>query len=226
MTGVTQIAHALSERGNDLYETPECAVEALLAVENLPGRIWEPACGPGAIVRVLRRHGHLVLATDLMDYARPDQDAARRDFLLDHRLPACIEAILTNPPYKNADAFVAHAISLCPKVYMLLRLAFLESQRRSSILDSGKLARVYIFKNRLPMMHRHGWQGPRASSAIPFAWFWFNADHTGTAELRRISTTKKPPVCAGGSFDIDASIPSRHPNQAQELRDDEKLQNK
>src|SRR5262249_52146002 len=147
MTGVTQTAHALKERGNDLYETPECAVEALLAVETLPFRIWEPACGPGAIVRVLRRHGHAVLGPDLVDYASPDQAAGRRDFLLEHQPPAGVEAICTNPPYKNADAFVAYAISLCPKVYMLLRLAFLGSERRSPILDGGKLARVYVFKN-------------------------------------------------------------------------------
>jgi hypothetical protein len=192
MTAVTQTAHALKERGNDLYETPPCATEALLAVETLPHCIWEPACGPGAIARVLRRHGHEVYASDLIDYSSDQQDASGWDFLLEHRLPVGVESIVTNPPYKNADAFVAHAISLCPKVYMLLRLAFLESERRSSILDTGKLARVYLFKNRLPMMHRHGWQGPRASSAIPFAWFCFNADHTGTAELHRISTKARP----------------------------------
>ena len=44
-------AHALSERGNDLYETPAVAVRALMAIEWMPRRIWEPACGPGAIVR-------------------------------------------------------------------------------------------------------------------------------------------------------------------------------
>jgi hypothetical protein len=68
MTAVTQTAHAMKERGNDLYETPECAVEALLAVETLPSRIWEPACGPGSIVRVLRRAGHEIFASDLIDY--------------------------------------------------------------------------------------------------------------------------------------------------------------
>jgi hypothetical protein len=33
-----------SERGNDLYETPACAVESLLRVESIPDIIWEPAC--------------------------------------------------------------------------------------------------------------------------------------------------------------------------------------
>jgi hypothetical protein len=50
-------------------------VEALLAAEQLPGVIWECACGPRAIVRVLRRAGHKVYATDLVDYGCEDADA-------------------------------------------------------------------------------------------------------------------------------------------------------
>ena len=46
--------HQTAARGDDLYETPSEAVLALLEVEDLPDSIWEPACGPGAIVRVLR----------------------------------------------------------------------------------------------------------------------------------------------------------------------------
>jgi hypothetical protein len=49
--------HALADRKDDLYETPDVAVRALMRVENLPLRIWEPACGRGAIVRVLRAAG-------------------------------------------------------------------------------------------------------------------------------------------------------------------------
>ena len=60
--------HSYAERGLDLYETPDVAVEALLRVENLPRRIWEPACGRGAIVNVLRSHGHEVVASDIAGY--------------------------------------------------------------------------------------------------------------------------------------------------------------
>src|SRR5690242_17738580 len=111
---------ALSERGNDLYETPEVAVWALLGVEHIPSCVWEPACGPGAIVRVLRKAGHRVHATDLVDYASPDQDASGWDFLSEQACPPDVEAIVTNPPFKLAGEFVAHALKLCPKVYMLL----------------------------------------------------------------------------------------------------------
>jgi hypothetical protein len=179
----------LAERRDDLYETPACAVRALLAVESLPqGTVWEPACGPGAIVRVLRAAGHEVWATDLVDYASPDQDESGIDFLMESgSAPYFIGSIITNPPFKNADQFVRHALLLCPRVYMLLRLAFLESERRTAILESGWLKRVYVFRKRLPMMHRAGWNGPRASSALAFAWFCWDRSHRGPTELRRIS---------------------------------------
>ena len=162
------IRHPNSARGNDLYETPEVATLALLRAEPLPRTIWEPACGPGAIVRVLRDAGHRVIATDLIDYRSPDQDHAGRDFLLERRAPDGVEMIVTNPPFKLAAQFAAHALSLCPRVAMLLRLTFLESGRKtrpaSAILDGGQLARVYVFRNHLPMMHRDGWTGNRASN--------------------------------------------------------------
>ena len=70
--------HRLAERGDDLYETPPEATRALLQVERLPHRIWEPACGPGAIARVLRDAGHAVVATDLVDYGCPDSASSNR----------------------------------------------------------------------------------------------------------------------------------------------------
>lgn len=186
-TGQGNKRHALADRKNDLYETPDVAVEALLRAENIPQCVWEPACGPGAIVRVLRRAGRTVYATDLVDYASPDQDESGWDFLLERQLPIGVEAIVTNPPFKNAEPFVAKALELAPVAVMLLRLAFLESERRRGILDNGQLARVHIFRNRLPMMHRDGWQGNKSTSTTAFGWFVWRRDHKGPTELHRLS---------------------------------------
>lgn len=178
---------ALADRKDDLYETPPVATEALLRAERIPEHIWEPACGPGAIVDVLRAAGRKVLASDLVDYGNPTH-FSRRDFLLEQKVPDNCEMIITNPPFKLAEEFVAHALDLCPRVIMLLRLAFLESDRRRPILDCGRLARVHVFRKRLPMMHRHGWEGERnPNSGMAFAWFVWDAAHEGPTELRRIS---------------------------------------
>ncbi len=182
---------ALAIRKDDLYETPEPATRVLLKAESLPHSIWEPAAGRGAIVRVLRAAGHRVLASDLVDYKEPSHFVGR-DFLME-RLPQGCEAIVTNPPFKLADQFVRHALELSPIVIMLLRLAYLESERRRDILEHSHLARVHVFRNRLPMMHRDGYSrtSRQGSSAIPFAWFVWDASHVGPTELRRISWESK-----------------------------------
>ena len=176
--------HPLKARGADLYETPPVATEALLRVETLPRRIWEPAAGRGAVARVLRQAGHAVTASDLIDYGELD---FVRDFLAESKMPAGCAAIVTNPPYQIANEFARHALDLSPNVYLLLRLAFLESVQRTDVLERRGLRAVYVFRRRLPMMHRDGWTGPRASSAIPFGWFVWSRDHRGPTVIDRIS---------------------------------------
>jgi hypothetical protein len=140
---------------------------------------------PWCIVRVLRDHGHAVIASDVCDYGFPLHFVG--DFLMQTKAPAGVECILTNPPYKIANEFVARALDLCPLVIVLLRLAFLESERRTGILEGRGLSRVYVFRKRLPRMHRSNWQGPRSSSSICFAWYVFDRSHTGPATIDRIS---------------------------------------
>lgn len=176
----------LRERKNDLYETPSVATEALLRAEKLPATIWEPACGRGAICEVLKASGRHVIATDLVDYGYLGA-IPRYDFLMTLSAPVGVQAIVTNPPFKLAGEFVKRALGLCPLVIMLLRLAFLESQKRSDILDSGALARVHIFRNRLPMMHRDGWEKKTQSNAMAFAWFVWDSNHCGPATISRLS---------------------------------------
>jgi hypothetical protein len=162
------IRHPNSVRGNDLYETPEVATFALLRAEPLPRAIWEPACGRGAISKVLRNAGHTVIENDIVDYGQ-GQDSVQ-DFLdLKPAWAAEIDAVITNPPYRLAQQFVRHALTLCPRVIMLLRLTFLESERRRNVLDEAGLIRVHVFRNRLPMMHRDGWTGNRVSNPTAFA---------------------------------------------------------
>jgi hypothetical protein len=173
--------HSLADRGHDCYSTPPIAVEALLRVETLAYRIWEPAAGRGHIVRALRDAGHEVIASDILHYDFALDFEA--DFLTQARAPAGTELILTNPPFRYATRFVDHALTLCPRVIMLARLAFLESKCRSRILDTGMLAAIHVFKKRLPMMHREGWTGRRANSGMPFAWFVWNRNHDGPATV-------------------------------------------
>jgi hypothetical protein len=177
--------HPLKDRRNDTYETPSGAVHALLKIEQIPDTVWEPACGPGAIVRVLRNVGRRVYATDLVDYGLEDSQSGI-DFLMELRAPPGVEAIITNPPNKLATEFAEHALDLCPRVMLLQPIQFLGAAKRTSLIEGGTLARVHVFKRRLPMMHRRNWAGKKNSSQIYYAWYVWDRAHRGQTILDRI----------------------------------------
>lgn len=165
---------SLEVRRNDLYETPPCATRALIPFLNRGEAIWEPACGPGAIVRELREAGFWVKATDLVDYGLEGAEAGR-DFLME-RDGTGVDVIVTNPPFKLADDFTRHALNLVGTVWIFQRLTWLEGTKRSDLIDHH-LDLVLLGIERLPMMHREGWDGPKLpTSAMPFAWFKFEAE--------------------------------------------------
>lgn len=177
----------------ELYETPPVAVHALLRTGELDrfrdSAIWEPAAGRSAIVRVLKAKGHRVVASDLVAYDGADAGiAAGIDFLVTESPPADVSAIVTNPPFRFADEFIRHALELGLPVIVLLRLQALEGVGRSDIIDRH-LRRVWLGRQRLPMMHRAGWTGKRTrSGGAPFARFVFTpAVRRGPIELQRIN---------------------------------------
>ena len=183
--------HSFADRGNDLYETPACAIRTLIAsgeVERISdGWVWEPCAGRGAISRELVAAGYQVAAQDLVAYDGADIGIeAPIDFLMERTAPC--GPIITNPPYKLADQFIRHGLSLGVTVAVLLRLAALEGASRSDLIDKH-LRRVWAGIERLPMMHRDGWEGPKnGNSGAPFAWFVFEPGRRlGAIELRRIS---------------------------------------
>lgn len=179
--------HTFAERGLDLYETPDVAVEALLRVEQLPHCIWEPAAGKGAIVGVLRNHAHAVIASDIINYGFPLHFVG--DFLTQPKAPVGIEAIVTNPAFGLAVPFVAHALELAPLVILLLRWVFYEGHRkhRIQILEHSGLARIHLFHRRLENMHRDQWTGPEVRPRQALAWFVWERGYSGSTVVDRIS---------------------------------------
>jgi len=180
-----RIMHPRADRRLDHYQEPPCAVYPILGLQILSHYLWDPAAGNCNIVNILREAGHHVVASDIIHRNEPLTFEA--DFLKETKAPSRVEMICCNPPYYCATEFVEHALDLVPRAVMLLRLSFLESKRRAHIFKSGKLVTVYPFIERIPMMHRTGWTGPRASSNVPYAWFYFWRDHNAPATVDHIS---------------------------------------
>lgn len=177
-------AAAAEKRGLDFYASPYAALPPLLVAERrrLPKVLWEPACGNGALVLPLRNRGFKVIASDIVDRGCPD--ALKADFLAEesNAIAASLSSepfgLITNPPFDGSaggiEEFITRAVSLSPYVAILARLAFLESDGRHHWWDRVRLRRVVIISDRLPMMHREGYAGPKLSnSGQCFAWFIF-----------------------------------------------------
>ena len=162
----------------DFYPTPPRGTQALLNVEQFRGLIWEPACGDGAISRVLEDAGHSVLSTDLHDYGYGTPGI---DFLADD---SRARNIVTNPPFKLAQEFAEHALAhTTNKVALLLRLAWLEGKARRRMFESTPLARVWVFSGRLTMKRGGTDGGKGGGSMVAFAWFVWDHSHKGAPTI-------------------------------------------
>jgi hypothetical protein len=159
---------------HDFYPTPPEGVEPLLRVEKFAGPIWEPACGDGAISRVLERHGYEVVSTDLIDrgYGTPGTDYFQQ-------ARALCPNIITNPPFNVATRWIDHTVGLgADKVALLLRVACLAGSRRRKIYDWQPPARVWVFSKRLTIW-RNGIKTSKAGGVSDFAWFVWDRSYSG-----------------------------------------------
>jgi hypothetical protein len=117
-------------------------------------------------VERLRHHGRYVRPTDLYPHGRY---IGGLDFLSTTKLLA--PTIVTNPPFKLAGQFARHGLALgATRVCLLLRLAFLEGQKRTDLWP--QLDRVLVFSKRLTLWRGdHERRDETKGGMIAFAWF-------------------------------------------------------
>ncbi len=152
---------------NDFYATPIEAVEALLKYEEFKGKIWEPACGLGAISKPFIKAGYEVYSSDLIDRGYGEvKNFLKTDLVFDN--------IITNPPFNLANEFTLHGLNSARyKLALLCKLSFLEGIKRSnSIFNQKKLKKVLIFSKRLSFEKNNVKGGLMA-----FAWFIYEINY-------------------------------------------------
>ena len=136
----SQKAHA--RKAADFYPTPANVTQALIEFLDLPAEsyIWEPACGDGAMSEVMKAMGYQVYSTDLREDSGYG-DERGLDFLQYQPDPPTgipITAvfddwIITNPPFNLAEDFIRKALSLTPRVAMLLSNQYWHAERRMKL---------------------------------------------------------------------------------------------
>lgn len=173
-TGTRAMSGARKEKPkNDFYPTPAATTHALFRSEGkfkpFSGRVWEPAAGKGDMLNVIREYCPDAIGTDLIDYGAGLKTGV--DFLLEQN--GGHDSIITNPPYSLAEEFIHKALELTApdgRVCMLLRMAFLEGQRRrKSLFEKTPLARIWVFSGRQALW-RDGIVGENGGT-IFYGWF-------------------------------------------------------
>ena len=163
----------------NFYPTPPWVTEELLRREEFGSVVWEPACGDGAISKVLEAAGYTVLSSDIKDRGYGEV----LDFFKTERT---VESIVTNPDYRRAEEFVRKALaSTTQKVAMFLRASFFESQRRAPLFAEHPPKRIYMFARRVSL-YPGGEHGNNGGGQAMYAWFVWEHGFKGETTIQRI----------------------------------------
>lgn len=171
---------------DDFYPTPSYAVEELLKRETFSGTTLEPACGDGAISKVLEAHGLHVISTDLVwrGYGQHGKDFLTYGMFEDTET---YNNIITNPPYSLALDFVLKSKKAAThKIAMFLKTVFLESQDRKEMFHDKQfpLKTMYQFSKRVSL-YKDGIK-MKNSGMIAYAWYVWDKEHSGPATIQWI----------------------------------------
>lgn len=169
----------------DYFPTPPFATRALCEwLEAQRGSlagltVWEPACGEMHMVAPLRQYFGDALASDVHRYG-PDHELL--DFPMLGALADPVDWVITNPPFRLAQAFVEAGLKVARVgVAMLLRVAFLEGEERHGSLFSRLppafvlpfVERVAMFEGRLVQKGKPDPFNENRPAATATAYCWF-----------------------------------------------------
>ena len=156
---------------SDFYETPYSITSHLLEIEdfNKSLTICEPACGAGAIVKVLEKEWQEVIAYDI-----------EKNFLWETKN---YDYIITNPPFSLAYEFVQKAKQIATEKFaFLLPLSYLHGKKRYDNIYMDKqygLKKVYVF-TRYPMLGESLREdGKYNTGMMVYAWYIFENHYRG-----------------------------------------------
>jgi len=132
----------------------------------------EPACGRGHMSVALAPYFREITSFDVFDYGF----GGISDFLRSKHPDRSSDWVITNPPFRLGEDFIARSMSIARHgVAMLSRTVFIESVGRyERLFRANPPSRVAQFTERVPMVK--GRIDKKASTATGYAWLVWQKD--------------------------------------------------
>ena len=168
---------------DDFYSTPSRATRLLLKKESFGNRIFEPACGIGAISNVLLENGYWVYSSDKIDRGYTKNIV---DFFDLKTNPDEHFSIVTNPPFQcrynnkimRVEDWLLRSFEIgAGKVALFLKTTALAGKRRSEIFEKSGFKKLWQFRERVSL-YRSDIEMDN-SGMMDFAWFIFEKNYNG-----------------------------------------------
>ena len=176
----------------DDFPTPPWATRALLThiISNQPLSklsCLEPACNRGFMSEPLKEYFKSVHSSDIFDYGYGKTE----DFLNQSYYENQFDWVITNPPFKLAEAFVIEGLRVASKgVAILARTVFLESVGRYERLFSKTPPSKFAqFVERVPMVK--GRLDKSASTATGYCWIVWEKKAKSQSQLVWVPPCRK-----------------------------------
>lgn len=177
--GIEQIEG--SRQDDDFYPTHPSITKLLIDREQFSGRIWECACGDGAMSNALESAGYDVLSTDLIDRS---YGISGIDFLDKASIKkfGMVDNVVTNPPLKLALPFILQAKKVAKKkIAMLGTTTFLDGVERYKKLWTDKdfpLKIVYQISGRVAFS-KNRIVDQKEGGLLSWSWYVWDRDYKG-----------------------------------------------
>lgn len=94
--------------------------------------------------------------------------------------------IVTNPPFKQAQEFIEHALDLVAdghKVCMFLKIQFLEGSGRRSMYDRIPPKTIWVSSKRIQIGKNGVFKG-KGTSMIAYAWYVLEKGYNGPTTVK------------------------------------------
>ena len=171
---------------SDFYATPKTCIQNFLNHYGIiNGNILEPSAGNGNIVSVLKQQGNtyitaLEIREEELESLKQIADKVMIGDFLKFNSTEKYNYIIGNPPYSLAQEFIEKCFEIADEntiIIMLLRTAFLESQKRYNFWQKHPVSKLYVLSQR-PSFTGKG------TDATSYSWFVW--DNSGIQEIHVI----------------------------------------